>query len=188
MAAASGGWQPAEGSLSGLPAAGELVTFRDGSTILGAAKLHAAGQATFTTASLGIGEHSITAVYAGDGNFLASTSPVFTQTVRSTSQTAKIIGSPATQSVSLLATFAVTVQAQDSSGRVTVFSDGATVTLAKVKGPSTLSSPLTGTLSKGTVTFSGLKVSAKGSYTLRITLTDPKLARPLVTTVAVSAS
>jgi hypothetical protein len=47
---------------------------------LGTATL-SAGVATFTTATLAVGTHSITAMYAGATNILASTSPVLTQVV-----------------------------------------------------------------------------------------------------------
>jgi len=56
------------------------VTFMDGATTLGAGAL-SAGKATFSTAALSLGTHSITAVYGGATNILASTSPVLTQTV-----------------------------------------------------------------------------------------------------------
>jgi hypothetical protein len=51
------------------------VTFKEGSTVLGSGQLTLVGamaQATFTTAALGVGSHTITAAYAGDNNFLAS--------------------------------------------------------------------------------------------------------------------
>ena len=56
------------------------VTFKDGSTTLGTATL-AAGSATFATSGLALGVHSITATYAGDGAFLASTSAALQQSV-----------------------------------------------------------------------------------------------------------
>src|SRR5207248_8310318 len=37
--------------------------------------------ASFTTASLAVSSHAITATYTGDGNFGASSSPTITQTV-----------------------------------------------------------------------------------------------------------
>jgi hypothetical protein len=48
------------------------VTFKDGSTTLGTGTL-SSGQATFSLSSLSAGSHSITAQYAGDGTFGAST-------------------------------------------------------------------------------------------------------------------
>ena len=56
------------------------VAFMDGSTTLGTGTL-SGGKATFSTSSLAIGSHSITAVYGGDGNFSGSTSNTVTQTV-----------------------------------------------------------------------------------------------------------
>jgi len=45
------------------------VTFFDGATMLGTGTI-TAGQATFTTGGLSVGNHSVTASYGGDGNFL----------------------------------------------------------------------------------------------------------------------
>jgi Bacterial Ig-like domain (group 3) len=57
------------------------VFFRDGASALGTGVVNASGVATFSTSSLAVGAHSITAYYAGDGNFSASTSAAITQTV-----------------------------------------------------------------------------------------------------------
>jgi hypothetical protein len=54
---------------------GELVTFRNGSTPLGAGVLDAAGVATFTTAILPAGTYDLVATYAGDAGYSASASP-----------------------------------------------------------------------------------------------------------------
>jgi hypothetical protein len=60
------------------------VTFYDGATAIGTGPL-SSGTATFSTASLSIGSHSITAVYGGDSNFATSKSSVLTQTVNASS-------------------------------------------------------------------------------------------------------
>jgi hypothetical protein len=71
---------------------GAMVTFLlDGTTTLGTATLNGSGQATLTTAALSAGTHTITAVFAGDGAFLASTSAAFTQTVLSAQQEIALI-------------------------------------------------------------------------------------------------
>ncbi len=57
------------------------VTFLDGATQLGGGALNASGVATFTTSSLALGSHSITAAYPGDANNLGSTSTVLTETI-----------------------------------------------------------------------------------------------------------
>jgi hypothetical protein len=56
------------------------VTFNDGATQLGIGTV-SAGIATFTTSSLALGSHTITAVYGGDTNFAESTSPTLIQVV-----------------------------------------------------------------------------------------------------------
>lgn len=56
------------------------VTFKDGATVLGTAAL-TGSSAALTTSSLSAGSHSITAVYSGDANFAAATSPALTQSV-----------------------------------------------------------------------------------------------------------
>lgn len=61
-----------------------VVTFREGSTVLGTAPLNAenGGQkASLVVAGLQGGDHVVTASYAGDGSFAASTSPEHTQHV-----------------------------------------------------------------------------------------------------------
>src|SRR6202051_4133504 len=60
------------------------VTFFDNAAIaLGTGTL-SSGTATFSTTSLSVGSHSITAVYSGDGNFATSTSSPLTQIVNQT--------------------------------------------------------------------------------------------------------
>ena len=58
------------------------VTFIDGTTTLGTATLSGA-IATFTTSTLAVGTHSVTAVYSGDANFNTATSAVDSQVVNS---------------------------------------------------------------------------------------------------------
>ena len=61
------------------------VTFLDGKHPLGSSALNAGGQATLTVASLGVGRHTITAVYGGDATFAASSSTVATVVINPTS-------------------------------------------------------------------------------------------------------
>jgi hypothetical protein len=64
---------------SGVPTG--TVTFMDGATALGTGTLSGAGVATFSTVSLALGVHSVTAVYGGDANNGGSTSAAVTVTV-----------------------------------------------------------------------------------------------------------
>lgn len=102
------------------------VTFKDGATTIGTSPLDGSGQATLSTSALGVGGHSITAVYAGDSNFSGNASPPLVQVVnQATSATALsssanpgAFGAP----VTLVAT--VTASGLSPTGTVT-FKDGA---------------------------------------------------------------
>jgi len=63
------------------------VIFKDGGLNFGSAPLNGAGVATFATASLGVGVHSITALYVGDATYSQSVSPAFIQIVNKASTT-----------------------------------------------------------------------------------------------------
>jgi RHS repeat-associated protein len=63
------------------------VTFMDGSNVLGMGTL-SDGVAMFSTTTLSVGTHSITAVYSGDDNFTTSTSPVLKQKVKQSTDAA----------------------------------------------------------------------------------------------------
>ena len=55
------------------PAGADTVTFEDGATTIGTSTL-SSGVATLNVSSLGVGSHTIKAVFSGDSNFLTSTS------------------------------------------------------------------------------------------------------------------
>jgi hypothetical protein len=74
-------------SNAGTPPNGELITFKNGSSVLGTAAL-SGGIAALSTSSLSAGIYTITATYNGDANFTASTSPILRQVVNSTSKSA----------------------------------------------------------------------------------------------------
>jgi hypothetical protein len=59
------------------------VSFKDGATAVacGVGSILTAPVATCTTSTLAVGAHAITAVYAGDGSLLGSTSPAFSQDI-----------------------------------------------------------------------------------------------------------
>jgi hypothetical protein len=115
------------------------VTFKDGSTVLGSPSL-SGGIATFTTSSLTVGPHSITAAYSGDLNNGTSTATTLTQNVNDlVSTTTGLISSLNPSAFGQSVTFTATVTGSSPTGTVT-FKDGLTV----------LGSP---TLSGGTATF-----------------------------------
>jgi uncharacterized protein (TIGR03118 family) len=57
------------------------VTFLDGNTVIGTARLDAAGVATITTSTLAAGAHSLSATYAGDASFAGSASTPVNTTI-----------------------------------------------------------------------------------------------------------
>ena len=59
-----------------------IVTFTDGTTVVGTSPLSPSGTATLITAGLQVGTHALVATYGGDGNFLSSTSTSVSQLVR----------------------------------------------------------------------------------------------------------
>jgi hypothetical protein len=58
------------------------VSFFDGTTNIGNSNLNSSGVATFTTSTLAVGTHTMTATYNGDTNFAPSTSAVLQQVVQ----------------------------------------------------------------------------------------------------------
>jgi hypothetical protein len=120
------------------------VTFFDGATQLGTGTLDASGNATFAIASLAVGDHTITAKYGGSGDFAASTSSAFTQTVNQGGAVATIT----------------------SSANPSVYGD--TVTFqASVTGAANAATP-TGsvTFKDGTATLGTVALDANGTATL----------------------
>ena len=104
------------------------VTFLDGSTVLGVGTINAAGIATFTTSTLTIGSHPITASYGGDSGYNAATSAVLTQVVGKIPTVTTITVSAPAQLLHTGVTFTanVTAPSPNATGTVT-FMEGTTV-------------------------------------------------------------
>lgn len=102
------------------------VTFLDGATTLGAATL-AGGQAGITVSNLAVGNHPVTAVYAGAGGFAGSTSAVLTEEIDAgpTTTTLTATPNPAAPGAPVTLTASVTGGSGSPSGTVT-FLDGVT--------------------------------------------------------------
>ena len=102
------------------------VTFLDGTTPLGTGVLDANGNASLTLSTLSVGTHSITAAYGGDGNFKASTSAAYSQTIRSAATRTALASSlnPAQYSAAITLTARVSGEGATPGGTVT-FNDGA---------------------------------------------------------------
>lgn len=113
---------------TGTPAG--TVTFLDGATSIGTATLDSTGAASFTTSSLAVGNHSITASYSGDSNFNANTSPAFMQIVNLDVPTVTVNVSPNPsvfgQPVAATATVTATAPGSGTPSGTVTFLDGLT--------------------------------------------------------------
>jgi hypothetical protein len=112
-------------SASGTPTG--TVTFFNGSTQMGVAPL-SAGKAVLK-ATLNLGSHAITATYAGNATFPASTSPVFTETIVKGNTGTVLTSSPNPSALGQTVTFTATVTAPygGSPGGTVSFKNGSTV-------------------------------------------------------------
>jgi Bacterial Ig-like domain (group 3) len=81
-----------KGTGSALPTG--TITYFSGTTILGTATVSASGVATVSVKSLPAGSDGLKAQYSGGGNFLGSTSPVVTVTVKPKPTTTIVVASP----------------------------------------------------------------------------------------------
>lgn len=143
------------GSESGTPSG--TVSFYDGTTKLGSTTLGSNLTATYTTSSLALGSHSITAAYSGDSSFAGSASGVLVEsivapTTISTSTTLSSSANP--QVVGNDVTFTATVTPSSGgsgspTGTVT-FYDGTTELGAASLGANLGASFTTSSLTQGT--------------------------------------
>ena len=105
------------------------VTFLDGTTTLGTAAL-AGGVATYTTTSLTVASHSLTARYSGDGTFSGSTSTPQTVVVSLNTVTVGLTATPGVSPVGGTVTLSATLAGATSSTAPTgtmTFYNGTTV-------------------------------------------------------------
>ena len=94
---------------SGIPTG--TVTFRNGAATLGTGVLNAAGSATFSISSLAanVTLYSITAVYAGDVNFLTSTSFILSERINKSATITSATATPNPANIGSSVSISVTV-------------------------------------------------------------------------------
>lgn len=111
------------------PPNGETVSFMQGTTLLGTGTL-SGGTASLMTSALPLGTSSITAVYAGDTNFVSSTSSPVSQVVNMAATTVAVVPSPnpstAGQPLTLTAMVSVTAPGAGTPTGTVTFFDGPT--------------------------------------------------------------
>src|SRR6266851_960958 len=94
------------------------VTFKDSGTTLGTTGL-IGGSASFSTANLSAGQHSITASYNGDSNYSSSGSSPYSQTVNQAGTTISVSSSNNPSTLGQNVMFTATVSAPAATGTVT---------------------------------------------------------------------
>jgi hypothetical protein len=115
----------------GGPIPSGTADFFDGATLLGTSALDGSGVATFTTSSLGIGSHNLTATYNSDSNCDTSTSPIDSQTVAQASTSTALTSAPDPsvfgESKTLTATVTAVPPGSGTATGTVDFFDGATL-------------------------------------------------------------
>ena len=137
---------------TGSTAPGGTVSFLSGSTPLGSATLSSSGVATLTLTTLAVGTYGVTAQYAGDANFLSSTSAAASVTVSS---------QPATTTTSLIVFPNPVATGQTLTLTATVPGSGSTV-------PAGIVSFLSGSTPLGTAALNSSGVATLTLTTLAI--------------------
>jgi sugar lactone lactonase YvrE len=141
------------------------VSFLDGATAIGTGTVNSSGVATYSTAALAVGTHSITAVYSGDTNFLTVTSSATSEVVQDFNLTLSITGGSAG---------ATTVTAQPGGTAVYTF------TLSPVGSttfPATVTLSASGLPAGATYTISPATLAAgTGSTTVTLTIQLPQFS------------
>ena len=127
------------------------LTLQEGNTVLTTLTLSAGSNYAFSTGSLSLGTHTLTATYSGDADNAAAVSSAVTVVVQQAPTSTALTSSanPLTQGASLTLNVAVTSDSPKLSGTVTFF-DGATrLGTATVAAGGTASLNLTTNLSLG---------------------------------------
>lgn len=170
------------------------VSFLSGSTVLGSTSLNGSAVASYTTSSLSVGSHSITASYSGDGTFLPSVSTVTTQVVNKAGTSTSVKSSAGTtnfdQSITFTAT-AVSATSGTPTGSVN-FMDG-----SSSLGSGTLNGSGVATLAVSTLTAGSHSITAgyggdsnftsSTSSALSQTVADFKLSAATLSPSSISA-
>ncbi len=157
------------------------VTFMDGTTALGTGTLNSSGVATYSTTSLAVGSHSITAAYGGNSTFAASTSAatVVTVTAPALAATTTTLTASATSVTSgTSVTFNATVAPASGTGTPT-----GTVTF--MEGTTTLG---TGTLAGGMASYSTTSLAVGANSVTAVYGGDSNYAGSTSTAVTVTVT
>jgi hypothetical protein len=128
------------------------VTFVDGVTTIGSSPLNGSGIAAFSTSTLSVGTHSITATYGGNASFSSSTSPVLSQVVQQGNTSTALLSSanPSSNGQSVTLTATVSSGTGITPTGTIKFMDGTTALGTSTLNGSGVATFSTSTLSVGT--------------------------------------
>jgi Big-like domain-containing protein len=135
------------------------VSFFDGSATLAIVPLNATGSAalaTFTTSTLAMGQHNITAVFTpADTTFRPSASTIVIQVVNKGASTTTLVVSPTTVARRGIVTLTATVNPTASSigGTVTFRNGNTVIATVAVDGNGKATTPFTAPNQRGTITL-----------------------------------
>jgi hypothetical protein len=170
-----------------LPGAGVptgTVQFMDGASALGGPQTLTSGQATYTTSSLSVAVHAITAVYSGDGSFLGSTSPALNQTVQGADIAVTLIHSPDPAHLGGKLTFTASVANNGPSSANVTFNQTFAGSYYVVSVNTTQGSCSVAT---GAINCNLGLMTNGGTAMVTIVVTPINLTRAIVTTATVSS-
>lgn len=174
------------------PAPTGTVQFYDGSTALGSAVTLTAGSASYSTASLAEGTHTITAVYSGDANFSSSTSAALTEHIVMAASTTTLAASATSVAIGTSVTFTATVSSSLTSPAPTgtvQFYDGSTKLGSAVTLTAGRASYSTSSLAAGTHTITAVySGDSNFSSSTSAGLTEQIVMAASATTLAASAT
>jgi hypothetical protein len=129
------------------------VTFKDGAATLAAVSLNGSAQAAFSTSTLSVGGHSITAVYGGDANFTGNTSAPLSEMINAggaaaTTTTLNVSPNPAASNTPVSLTATVAGNGGTPTGTVSFRDNGAVIGTVSLGG-SGVATLVTSTLAVG---------------------------------------
>ena len=129
------------------------IVFYDGANAIGSANLNGSGIATYPTAALSAGSHSLTAQYSGDATNAAATSNAVNEVINQATTTTTISTSATPVPVGTTVTFKATVTGTSSdapTGNVTFTADGTNVLGVSTLNGSDIATLPTSALTPGT--------------------------------------
>jgi large repetitive protein len=119
------------------------VTFNDGGSGIGQATLNAQGVAIFSTTTLAVGTHSITAVYTGNVSYSTSTSAAVQHTVALATPTLTLAGpgTPVNAGTTFTMTATLSSNGVAPTGTLALHNGGTTLAIATVTANGTFTFP-----------------------------------------------